>query len=99
MIFWAVIPFVRFFQTLGLTNPNLDANSILISKNNSTININAGNYNIENVEVFDLLGRKMYESKKINSNTASISNLSVAKQVILIKVTTNQGTITKKMIF
>lgn len=82
---------------LSTDTPIFDSNSIYVSKKDNVININAGAVNISSVDVFDLLGRQIYSNTKVNSSVTSINDLSVADQVVLVKITTDKGIVTKKV--
>jgi hypothetical protein len=51
------------------------------------------------VTVYDIRGRKLYEQGNINATEASISNLAVAKQVLIVAVNTVNGTVTKRIVY
>jgi len=86
-------------SALGTDTPVLDANTIIVFQNAGSININSGTALINSINVFDIRGRKLYTADKINANEAAISNLTAAQQVLIIEVTTDKGTVTKKIIF
>ena len=91
---------VLFEETaLGTVGNSIDANSVVAINNNNVLNISAGSYVINSVEVYDLLGRNIYSANNVDASTTSISNLKATQQIILVKIATDHGTVTKKVQF
>lgn len=87
-------------NSLGVENPIWNSESVVVYKKGQAIFVNAGNETIDQLRIFDLQGRVIYEAKQINSADAVISNLSVANQVFIIQVQNIEGAkITKKIIY
>lgn len=73
---------------------------ILVSVKNKIIDVLSSKENIQEVVVFDILGKVVYHKKKIDANALKISNLQSGNQVLLVKVTLeNENIISKKIIF
>lgn len=90
---------LRFGSTLSNSDVVSTENYININAKNDVINI-AANRTIEQIQVYDLSGRMLFEKKNLNSNTFAINNVNVAQQVLLVKITTNENEmVTKKIIF
>jgi hypothetical protein len=89
------------YQTpLGINDPTLTPNSIVIYKQNGILNIDAGQYSMDKVQLFDISGRLIYTLDQIGSTTAKIAGLSVANQVLVVKITTAEnGIVSKKVIY
>lgn len=86
-------------ESLGVDTPVVDANDIVVYKNGNQIAIRANNFTIEDVQVFDLTGKEIYNQKEINNSEFSTSGLNVATQVVVVKITLdNNQTISKKVI-
>lgn len=86
--------------TLGIDNPVASENDIKIVKINKHIEIKVNDLMIKTVQVFDLSGRALYNAKSINNNEFKTADLTLATQVIIVKVTLDNGqTISKKVIF
>lgn len=85
--------------TLGTDNPISAGNSVRIIKTGKHIEISAGAFNIEKVQVFDLLGKALYKADDINSNQFSTADFNIATQILIVKVGLDNGEmITKKVI-
>jgi len=68
--------------------------------NNKVINITSSKETIKDVNVFNVGAQLLYNKNKVNSQELQISNLHSADQVLLVKVTLENGsTVTKKVIF
>jgi hypothetical protein len=94
--------FVLKFQNETLSLPNsASLNDIIVFKNHNDIEIvGSTNLTLADVKVFDMRGRLITELHKINSNTAKVTNLSIANQVLLVQITDVDGKIvTKKLVF
>jgi hypothetical protein len=84
---------------LGIETPSLDANSVIVYKKENTININSGQMNMKNVQVFDVRGRLVFDKKEVNANLFS-ANLYVENQILIVKITSDNGEIvSKKIVF
>ncbi|MDR6966755.1 hypothetical protein J2X31_000753 [Flavobacterium arsenatis] len=84
---------------LGIDNPTVDKNSIIVFRNGSQINIKSFDQSIEHVTVYDLLGKVIFDKKGINSQTFSTAQLSASNQVVIVKIITDtQAEVVKKVI-
>ncbi|MCR5861311.1 T9SS sorting signal type C domain-containing protein [Flavobacterium sp. J372] len=86
--------------TLGTQNPVADENSIIIFKQDNTLKINSLKEEISEVTVFDIRGRKLYETTNVNALSSEANGLQAEQQALIIKVkTANGAVISKKVIF
>lgn len=90
---------------LRYTNKTLESvdlatleNQVLVSNKNKQIKVNSEVEIIDNVTVYDLLGRQLFKKEKINSNELLIPNLISSQQTLLIKVILQNGQIVTKKI-
>ncbi len=84
---------VRFTaSTLGISDQNLNANSIVIYKNSyQKINVNSGVKKMKSIQVFDVLGRLLWSKDSINSNEFTLKDFtSNSILIISIEFTDNQ---------
>jgi hypothetical protein len=92
---------------LRYTNSALNTNasifseqSVIVYKNNQNIKINANNTILESVEIFDSRGRELFKQKDIHSAQFEVTNFNSSQQVLLVKVTSEDGrVVTKKIIY
>ena len=91
---------VQYNTTLSTNNPILDVNTILIGVKNQQININAGAVTMHKIELIDVTGRVIYTKEQVNANTATIDNLAVSNQMLIVRITTAEnGVVSQKIIF
>ena len=86
-------------EALGTDTPVLDANSVIVFKHGNAISINTGNAIINSVKVFDIRGRQLYSQVGINATETSISNMNIQQEVIIVEITTEKGTVSKRILF
>lgn len=87
-------------KTLGTDDFDKTGNQVLISKDKNELKIKSEAESIERITVFDLLGKKVFDKETVNSNEFSISNGTLNKQIVIIKVIlTNGNIISKKVIY
>ncbi|MFD1601435.1 T9SS sorting signal type C domain-containing protein [Flavobacterium artemisiae] len=87
-------------KTLGTGDFETSNESVLISVKDKVINITSSQENIKEVLIYNIAGQQLYIKNKINSSEHQISNLQSGEQVLLAKVTMENGyTVTKKVIF
>ncbi|MFP9113411.1 hypothetical protein ACLI1A_05680 [Flavobacterium sp. RHBU_3] len=74
-------------------------NALIVYKSGNSIGINAGNMKLNQVEIYDVNGRKIIESPTINGSAYTIDAQGTASQVLIVKSYTDKGTISKKIVF
>ena len=85
--------------TLGVDNPQL-SNSLLIATGNQQIELRSTAELIQKIQVYDVLGRKLFQHDAIQNQLFVVPGLLPQNQSLFIKVEMNNGqTITKKIIF
>jgi len=85
-------------KTLGNTNYEKDKNQITVFTKNKQITVNSVGDKMDNVKVYDLLGKLVYTKNDINSNQLTMANLVSSKQMLLLKITLQNGKTTNKKI-
>ncbi|WP_219928742.1 YDG domain-containing protein [Flavobacterium pallidum] len=85
---------------LGVEQPTLDANSVVIYKQNGQLVVNTGAVTMDDVKIFDIRGRLLFEKSGVNASAYTVSQFNAEQQVLLIQVTSNDNrTITKKVAY
>lgn len=75
-------------------------NSILVSVKNKVVKVNSSKELIKDVSVYNIGAQLLYTKNKIDSSELVISNLNSSDQVLLVKVTLENGySFNKKVIF
>jgi hypothetical protein len=91
--------FVLRFTNMTLANPTFDEGSIVVYKNTDGIHINTGLVTMKNVEIYDVTGRLLASQTAINSAQTLFTNVTDANQILLVKITSQEGvTVTKKIL-
>ncbi|MDD3004768.1 T9SS sorting signal type C domain-containing protein [Flavobacterium sp.] len=86
--------------TLGVTQPDIDADKVVVYKQNDGIYIDTISLTMQKVELYDIGGRLMQELNDINQSTVNFSNPNLSNQVLLVKITTtDKKVITKKIVY
>ena len=84
-------------QTLGNNNPITLENDIKIISNNQSLTVLCASAAITKIQVYDILGKLLFIQNNLNTHELQTSILSIAPQMILVKVEMNNGqTYTKK---
>ncbi|MCF6130520.1 T9SS sorting signal type C domain-containing protein [Flavobacterium sp. AS60] len=84
-------------QALGTTIPTITDNDIKIITANHQLEILSPAMAITKVEVYDILGKLLFTQNDLNTNLFQTSSLQIAPQVLLVKVTLDNGqSFTKK---
>ncbi|RXR35340.1 T9SS sorting signal type C domain-containing protein [Flavobacterium piscinae] len=85
--------------TLGVDNPQL-SNSLVIATGNQQIELQSISELIQKIQIFDVLGRRLYQLDAIQNQSFVVPGLLPQNQALFVKVEMNNGqTITKKIIF
>ncbi len=85
--------------TLATNDFSSKVNSILVSQHNQMIKIDAFEQTIKEIMIFNMSGKLLYQKNKILDTKFSIQKDQFQHQVILIKITTENGkTITQKIV-
>lgn len=85
-------------QSLG-TNDLNESNAISIIKTGKHITVESTQMSIDSIQIFDLIGKQLYSKKQINQTIFNTSELTLSTQVLIVKVTLENGTIvTKKLL-
>lgn len=82
---------LKYQKTLKVFSPVFNENSITVYKNKGTIYIKSGNTVIDNVKLFDIRGRLVYEKAKINATITAIEGTKFATQVLIAKITSKEN--------
>ena len=75
-----------------------DENYVKIASKDSKISILSNNENIKSIQIFDMLGRIIYNNQAVNSKTFTIENLLNKNQVLIVKTTLENGAIVSRKI-
>ncbi|WP_395047898.1 T9SS sorting signal type C domain-containing protein [Flavobacterium sp.] len=85
-----------------LSNNNfvINENSVFVNANDNEILVNSTSEKIKNIQVYDVLGRMVFDKKNANENKFVIVNIQKQNQALIIKTELeNNQIVTKKLIF
>ncbi len=90
---------LKYQKTLKVDASFFNENSVIVYKNNGTLYVNSRAIAIESIQVYDVQGRLIAESKNVKANTATLDNLNANNQVLLVKISgVNNEEVTKKVV-
>ena len=92
---------LRYLPAVNLANPtfNEQISNVTIRKNEATLHVNSPYDTIDEVLVYDIMGRLVFEKKDCNSTTFEASNIINSEQTLIVKVRlSNGGVVTKKVL-
>jgi hypothetical protein len=84
--------------TLGVDTFN-PQNGVIAFVDAKVLNVTSVNQTIEKVVVFDISGRKVVEQQKVNATNTQLPLSGIARQMLLVQITTDLGVFTKKVVF
>lgn len=91
---------VQYNSTLGITNPNLADNSVMVSVKDQVIKVSAGTDVINKIEIVDISGRVIYAQDAIGASNTLIENLTSSNQMLIVRISTQgNSVVNKKIIF
>ena len=92
--------FVLKYRNASLTNNTFvnDNNNVIIAVKDSKINILSNTENIKSIQVYDILGRNMYDNQTVNSKSFAIQNLAAKNQTLIVKIKLENGEIVTRKI-
>lgn len=92
---------LRYTDGSALDNPNFETlnNSVVVATNQGELTIKSSIENIQDLIVYDILGRQLFEAKGINNTDFMASNISMSQQTLIVKIRLENGvTISRKII-
>jgi hypothetical protein len=91
---------LRYTDGSALDNPDFATlnNSVVVASNQGELTIKSYLQTIDEVLVYDVLGRQLYQAKGIGANDFRASNVSLSQQSLIVKIKLESGTIVTKKI-
>ena len=93
--------FVLRYTNTALGNPDFGniENSVIVAGNQGELTIKSSIENIQEVTIYDVLGRQLFFAKEINNTNFVTSNISLSQQTLIVKIKLENGmTISRKII-
>jgi hypothetical protein len=91
---------LRYTDGSALNNPDFDTlnNSVVVAGNEGQMTIKSYLQTMEEVMVYDVLGRLLFNQKGIGTNDFSANNISMSQQSVIVKIKLESGTIVTKKV-
>ncbi len=89
--------FELIFQSPLSENTHSFTDEIIVYASQKILNIHTGLQDVSAIKIYDISGRLIYDQDNIHRNEFSTRLYHIADQVVLVQVTTSQGTVTKKV--
>ncbi len=91
---------LRYENSILSNNTFVNAeNQVSIATKDSKINIVSNTQNIKQIEVFDILGRKIFNNNQVNDKTFTTTNFLAKNQTLIVKIKLeNDEIVTRKII-
>lgn len=86
-------------EALGTNNPAKEQVNAVVYKSGNTVTVTTETALINGITIYDIRGAKVYAQQGINATTASVSNLNVAHQVLIVEINTSKGIVSKRIIY
>ncbi|WP_291129960.1 T9SS sorting signal type C domain-containing protein [Flavobacterium sp. UBA7682] len=92
---------LRYTDGSALGNHDFDTlnNSVVVASNKGQMTIKSYLQTLEEVTVYDILGRQLFNQKGIGTNDLMTSNISMSQQSVIVKIKLESGiVVTKKVL-
>lgn len=83
---------------LGVNNPVFSENSVIVYKDDSGLHIETANIVMDNVKIYDVRGRLVMTKNHIDATEITISDLSVAEEVLILRIESDDNRIVNKKV-
>jgi len=88
------------YTPVSLSNPTHNlTDAVVVYKQNGAINIATGTTEMTDVAVYDMQGRVLYTKGSINATEATVNNLNIAQQIIIVEINTLSGKVSRKILY
>jgi len=92
--------FILRYTTNSLGNPNFGdiQNSVIVSTNYGELTIKSSIENIQDVTVYDILGRQLFFAKAIKNKNFSTYTISASQQTLIVRINLENGVLISRKI-
>ena len=93
--------FVVTYNFVPLSNPEfeLNNNNVVVSAKDEVITITSRNLDMADINIYDVRGRLLFTQSGITTSEVVIDSLQSEEQMLIVNITTDKGTVSKKIIF
>jgi len=90
---------LKYQSSLNSNEVPFNENNVAVTVSNGDLNIISSQIDINSIKIYDIQGRLIIEKNNINKNSATIKDLKVINQVLIVKVTgVDKSVFTKKVL-
>lgn len=89
---------LKYQKTLKVDAYTFDENSVSVYKNKGILFVNSAKSMINNIKVFDIQGRLIAEQQNVKATSASIKDLGMGQQVLIIQITSEENQVVNKKV-
>ena len=87
-------------STLVTNQSTFTAASLNVYQNNTSLIFNGGTTELQNIAIYSINGQLLYSNNQINASSTTVFEKFLSQQILIIKVTTKEGSIaTKKWLY
>ena len=92
---------IRFTNDLlQVADSDFNENSVVVFKNNNTVTVQSSSLLMKEVQLYDVRGRLIMAKNNLKTDKVVFENLAIAQQVLVVQITTENGSVVvKKIIF
>ena len=85
--------------TLGTPEFEVNDSNVIVSAKDGAITVTAKNLEMADVNIYDVRGRLLFTQSGINASEIVINDIQAQQQVLIVNITTDKGTVSKKVMF
>lgn len=89
---------LKYQKSLGINPQIIDENNVLVYKNKGTIHIKSGSTTIENIKIYDISGRHIFEKTNVNANETRIESAKFGKQILIVQIVLDDNKLIDKKV-
>lgn len=90
--------YLKYQKSLGINPQIIDENNVLVYKNKGAIHIKSGSTTIENIKIYDISGRHIFEKTNVNANETRIESAKFGKQILIVQIVLDDNKLIDKKV-
>ena len=93
--------FVVTYNFVPLNTPEFELNNdnVIVSAKDETITVTARSLEMTDINIYDIRGRLLFTQSDITTSEVVIDSLQSQEQMLIMNITTDKGTVSKKVLF
>lgn len=90
--------YLKYQKSLGINPQIIDENNVLVYKKKGAIHIKSGSTTIENIKIYDISGRHIFEKTNVNANETRIESAKFGKQILIVQIVLDDNKLIDKKV-